>query len=577
MLTTLLQWAGDNPGLAKYVTTALRWVFVVLAVYILVRAILSLLSTRATPEVWGYLYVENGTNMPITHWENVIGRSSSVDLKIDKKAVSSNQALLIRRKDGQWIIKDLNSKNGTKVNGTQLLPSKRYLINPGDDIVMGGVRCTLATMSLEESRNIKDMRSMDKEPMSPWHSLIAVTIFQALMIIQLIIGMGSKITSSALISMTLLSLIMWIYVAISRKVGRTGFEIEIIAFFMSTISLAVTTSWNPEATLKQFVAILIGVALFVIACVYLRDLNRTKKLRPVLIAISVALLAFNVVFGTAKFGATNWISVAGMSIQPSELVKVAFVCIGAGTLEELFEKKNLYQYMFFSLFCLGCLAMMRDFGTALIFFATYLVVSFLRSGDFSRLILTGGAALFMGLLVLRFMPYIAKRFAAWGHVWEPAFQNDMGYQQTRTMAFGAGGGLLGLGAGNGSIKGIAASNTDLVFGFVMEEWGYIIAVLMVLCIITLSLFAVNSIVAGRSTFYTIGACGAATIFLVQTMLNVFGALDLFPLTGVTFPFVSTGGTSIIASWAILAFFKAADMRQNASIAIRSDGGLYEKA
>ena len=101
----------------------------------------------------------------------------------------------------------------------------------------------------------------------------------------------------------------------------------------------------------------------------------------------------------------------------------------------------------------------------------------------------------------------------------------------------------------------------------MEEWGYIIAVLLVLCIITLSLFAVNSIIAGRSTFYTIAACGAATMFMVQTMLNVFGSIDLFPLTGVTFPFVSTGGTSMIASWAMLAYFKGADMRKNASIAV----------
>ena len=138
------------------------------------------------------------------------------------------------------------------------------------------------------------------------------------------------------------------------------------------------------------------------------------------------------------------------------------------------------------------------------------------------------------------------------------------------MSFGAGGGLLGLGAGNGGLKNVPASNTDLVFGYVMEEWGYIIAVLLVLCIITLSLFAVNAIVAGRSTFYTIAACGAATMFMVQTMLNVFGSVDLFPLTGVTFPFVSTGGTSMLASWAMLAYFKGADMRKNASIAVSEE-------
>ena len=115
---------------------------------------------------------------------------------------------------------------------------------------------------------------------------------------------------------------------------------------------------------------------------------------------------------------------------------------------------------------------------------------------------------------------------------------------------------------------MGASNTDLVFGFVTEEWGLVIAILLVLCIITLSLFAVNSIIAGRSTFYTIGACGAATMMIFQTMLNIFGAVDLFPLTGVTFPFISTGGTSAMCSWAMLAYFKAADMRKDASLAIK---------
>lgn len=540
-----------------------------LAIYILLKCILSLLSTRATPEVWGYLYVEDGVGIPITHWENVIGRSKSVDIRLQNPTISKNQCILIRRKDGKWLIKDLDSKNGTVVNGTQLIPSKRYIINPGDEIVMGGTRCTLATVSIEESNNNEELRKLDKKPMRPWKTMIAITVFQILTIIQLIIALGTKITPVAVFSMLLLSVIMWTYVIVSRSFGARGFEMELIAFFMSTISMAVTASSAPASAIKQLAAIVIGICLFLFMCIYLRDLNRTKKLRPVLIWLSVGLLAFNLVFGTIKYGAANWVNIGGVSLQPSELVKIAFICIGSATLEELFDKRNLMVFVVFSFFCLGCLALMGDFGTAMIFFITYLVVSFLRSGDFSRLILTFVGAFLMGLMVLRFKPYIAARFGAWGHVWK--YADGMGYQQTRTMSYGAGGGLLGLGAGNGSLKTVGASNTDLVFGMVMEEWGYVIAVLLVLCIITLSLFAVNSIMAGRSTFYTIGACGAATMFIFQTMLNVFGAVDLLPLTGVTFPFVSAGGTSMITSWALLSYFKAADMRKDASIAIRKRG------
>lgn len=566
IIDKILNFSLDFPELAKQLTTMLRWVFVVLAIYILLTSILSLLRSRTTPEVWGYFLVEDGGNFAITHWENVIGRSKSADINIPLKTVSKNQAILMKWTDDRWLFKDIGSKNGTTVNGVLLKPGKRYMIHFGDEIIMGGVHCTVAPASLEEEANNSLMRSDDREPVAPWKILLAITLFQALTIVQLIVAMGSDITVGALMSIVLLSVTMWVYVTVFKAFGRKGFEMEMIAFFMTTINLAITCSSRPEGVFKQLIAVWIGMGLMIFMCLYMRDLQRTRKIRPVLIGLSIVLLLFNLIFGTMTYGAVNWVRIGGMSFQPSELVKLAFICVGAGTLEELYERRNTYMYAIFSVFCLGCLAAMGDFGTALIFFVTYLVVSFLRSGDLSRLILTGVGALVMGLMVLRFKPYIADRFATWGHAW--ADPDDGGFQQTRTMSFGAGGGLLGHGAGNGSMKHLFASDTDLVFGYVMEEWGLIIAILIVLCLVTLCVFAVNSIVAGRSTFYTIGACGAATMILFQTMLNIFGSVDLFPLTGVTFPFISTGGTSMMTSWAMLAYFKAADMRKDASLAVR---------
>lgn len=245
-------------------------------------------------------------------------------------------------------------------------------------------------------------------------------------------------------------------------------------------------------------------------------------------------------------------------------------------MDKLFEKKNSIIFMLFSGFCFCCLALMGDFGTAIIFFVTFLVISFLRSGDFTKLILLVGVAFVGGLMVLKFKAYIAERFSVWGHAWE--FADGLGMQQTRTMSAAASGGFVGVGAGKGWLSGVFAADTDLVFGMLVEEWGLIIAVLAVISIITLSLFAVRSILAGRSTYYTIAACAATSMFLFQTVLNVFGAVDLLPMTGVTFPFVSNGGTSMIGSWGMLAFLKAADTRQNASIAISlTDKGLKAEA
>ena len=108
----------------------------------------------------------------------------------------------------------------------------------------------------------------------------------------------------------------------------------------------------------------------------------------------------------------------------------------------------------------------------------------------------------------------------------------------------------------------------MVVATVCEEWGLIIFVLMVLSVVALGLFAVRSASVGRSSFYVIGACTAASVLLTQVILNALGTVDVVPLTGVTFPFVSNGGSSMIGAWGLLAFVKAADTRQNASFAVR---------
>ena len=169
-------------------------------------------------------------------------------------------------------------------------------------------------------------------------------------------------------------------------------------------------------------------------------------------------------------------------------------------------------------------------------------------------------------LVFTIKPYIAQRFATWGNVWSDPF--GAGYQQTRTLAAAASGGLFGHGAGEGWLQSIIFSNTDMVFGIVCEEQGLIIGILAVLCILAMAFFAVRSAAHGRSTYYVIAACAAASLMIVQMSLNVFGSLDILPFTGVTFPFISKGGTSLIACWMLLSFIKAADTRKDASFIVK---------
>ncbi len=563
-------------------TELVRWAFVALALYILLRSIVSLLRSKSYAEVWAYLHLETlkplkddqfemtEISVPLTHWENVIGRARSCDVNVGDGTISRNHGILMRDMAGRWTYQDLGSSNGSYLNNHQITePMKSVPIKFGDEIRMGMTTCTLLPISLEEKNNNINMRRSDTQHMSAGPTFAALTLFQLLAAFQLCIASPAEAVMPIALAFCGLTAAMWVYLIVMRSLKQTAFEMDTIAFFLSTLSMAVVASSNPDALKKQLLAILLGVVAMVIICMMLRNLSLTKKMRWVLLVGAVGMLLFNLLFGTFVFGARNWIYIGGISFQPSELVKVAFIWIGAATLDELFQKKNLWIFMVFSGFCFCCLAVMGDFGTAIIFFITFVIIAFLRSGDFSKMFLILGAAFAGGMLVIRFKPYVANRFAAWGHVWEPEFVDAAGYQQSRAMSAASSGGLVGVGAGEGWLESVPAADTDMVFCMLVEEWGLIIALLAVACIVTLAIFSVRSIMEGRSTFYTIAACGAMSMLVFQTMLNVFGSVDLFPFTGVTFPFVSNGGTSMMVCWALLAFLKSADTRERASIAVKA--------
>ncbi len=562
----------DSSALLQYIelyfTTGVRWVCAGLGVLILLHQLVSLLKMRNPSEIWAYLRCPDGSSVPLTHWENLIGRGRGCDIILNLSSVSRSHATLIRDSGGTWRYHDLNSKNGSYINGVRVY--QPTVLKGGDQLTIGGEDFELYPVSLKERLANVERRKRRTHPVSPWPSLVLLTIFQLLTVIQFHISLGNDFSGQIPAAFGLICVLMWFYVILMRGFRRNGFEMEIICFFLSTLSLAVTISYSytTDGVLKQAICVCLGVAVFFFLCWYLRDLTRTKKVTYLLLGISGFLLLVNLLFGEVTNGAQNWIHIGGMSLQPSELVKIVFIYVGAATLDELQEKRSLYLFMGFSIFCLGCLALMGDFGTAIIFFVTFLVISFLRSGDFTKLILIVGAAGLMGLMVLRFRPYVASRFETWGHAWD--YATEGGYQQVQTMTATASGGLPGLGAGEGNLGNLFGAGTDLVFGMLAEEWGLIIACLAVFSIITLTVFAFRSIAAGRSTYYSIAACSTATLFVFQTTLNVLGSVDILPLTGVTFPFLSSGGTSMIASWGLLAFLKAADTRQNASFAIRLD-------
>ena len=534
-----------------------------LAAFLLIRCVMPLLTFRREPEIWAWLNMADGTQVPITHWETLIGRSKSCDVVIGSITVSRNHAVLTRYDDGSWTISDAGSKGGTFVNDRQV---QIYALKNRDRINLGGVEMQLQPITQHQEIRQAQLRT---KAASGWDS---VTNLMLLSILQCLIFLGFLLKGNQedLLSITQgfggIIVCQWLLYLFYCIIRRKSFEVETIAFFLCTLGMAAISTVKPAETIKQLSAMILGVGTFLVLGWSLRDLERAKRVRYLATVAGVVFLVITLIFGTEYYGAKNWLIIGGMSLQPSELSKVCFVFVGASTMDRIMSKRNLILFIAYSVLICGLLALMNDFGTALVFFCAFLIIAYLRSGSVGTVGLAITALVFAGVIALKIAPHALQRFAAWRHIWEDPL--NAGYQQTRALMCIASGGLLGLGPEGGLLQNVFAADSDIVFATVSEEWGLLMAVMTVLCIVVLGLFPIRTARVARSCFYSIGGCTAGAVLVIQTILNCLGTLDILPFTGVTFPFVSNGGTSMIGAWGLLAFVKAADTRQNASFAVR---------
>ncbi len=555
--------AGAGETFADVYIGVLRYAAPILAALILLRAGLPLLTFQREPEIWAWLIKSDGKRESITHWETVIGRSKRSDVVIDLATVSRNHAVLTRYDDGSWTIRDADSKTGIRVNGRK---GTIFALEPEDAISIGGVEMKFQPISRKQEQRLAQIRT---RAASFWDSLLNVillTVFQSLCCMGLLIGTGMDNGWNILLGFGGIMVCQWALLLFYAVIRRSSFEVETIAFFLCTMGMAAIATVVPGETVKQLVAMVLGIVVFLAVGWSLRDLERAKVIRYIAAVAGVAFLLITLIFGEEINGAKNWLIIGGYSIQPSELSKVCFVYVGASAMDRLMNKRNLILFIAYSVLVCCCLALMRDFGTALIFFCAFLVIAYLRSGSVGTVGLAITSLGFAGVIALRIAPHALRRFANWRHIWEDPL--DGGWQQTRALMCMASGGLLGLGAGQGAMHTVFAADSDMVFATVSEEWGLLMVLMLVAAVVVLAVFTVRCASVCRSSFYAIGACTAGAILVVQVILNALGTVDVVPLTGVTFPFVSNGGSSMICAWGLLAFVKAADTRQNGSFAVR---------
>lgn len=524
-----------------YISVA-RIILPVLCLLFVIAVVKDLLKKRGKVTL-AKMLTANGLTFDINSVESTIGRSRICDVVLNIPSISRRHAVITYSDDYGFKISGVY---GTEISVNGTLIDEYAYFDFGDIIEIGGLEFKLIPA---EAVDIYSNSKKKKVGIAP---AVLLTVIQLIVFSELILHFVPEFKPFIVIGFLALIVGEWMYYSFHGF--RDNINIETCGFFLTTFGFAVVASKAPDAMLKQIITAFLGVVLFIILQFIYKKIDLVMKLRYAAGVFAVLLLGYNLVFGISLNGAKNWIMIGSYSFQPSELVKFLFIFATSATLQRLLSKRNFILFLGLSACCMGSLVLMRDFGTCAIFFVTVLIILYMRSGDIKIIsAITGGVGI-SAILVAKFVPYVQRRFATYRHVWDYAY--DKGYQQTQTLIAIASGALLGVGGGEGKLKYVVASDTDLVFGMLCEEYGIIVAFCAISCFVIFALYSLKNVTATSSAYFAIAACSAAGLWLFQISLNIFGSTDLLPLTGVTLPFISNGGSSMISSWLLLSFIKA---------------------
>lgn len=311
--------------------------------------------------------------------------------------------------------------------------------------------------------------------------------------------------------------------------------------FLCALGVLVLYSTEPDYAYHQAMYYGVGI-LAMIVCVWIVRLVRSWRI-PVLLLIplSLALLALPLVIGRETNGAKNWFYVAGISVQPSEIVKLSLLII----VSYYMSRHRMLPWLFFAVSCLGVLMLQKDLGTALMYYGTTLMLFYASSGNLflTGLGLAGGAG--AAVMGYKMFAHVKKRVAIWLNPWSD-YENS-GFQIVQSLMAIASGGLFGVGLGLGSPKTIPVYYTDFIFAVICEQFGLIFGLCVLLMYVAIIWRGATTAMATRTSVHGLLAMGCTIMLGLQTFVIIGGVIKMIPLTGVTMPFVSYGGTSLVSS------------------------------
>ena len=381
------------------------------------------------------------------------------------------------------------------------------------------------------------------------------------------------VTTSAVLSFTTLAVPLGLFAAfaaahIAVRILAPGADPAIlpIVFALSGIGITFVTRLAPDLALNQLVFLFVGIALMVATLALVRNLDVVRRYKYTLGIVGIVLLVLPIFIGVERGGSKLWLSFFGISIQPGEFAKVLIVLFLAGYLAENRELLSISNRTILGLkiprlrllaplfvvwgVCLLVVVFERDLGSALLFYTIFLIMLYVATGRVAYVIIGLALLLIGGFGAYQTMGHVQTRF----QIWLDPFSDpqDKGYQLVQSLFSLADGGLVGTGIGKGMATRIPVVESDFIFSSIGEEMGLLGGAAILLLFMLFAVRGLTTAARAKSDLAAFSATGLTAATSFQAFLIVGGVTRLIPLTGVTLPFMSQGGSSLLASFILVA-------------------------
>ncbi len=330
--------------------------------------------------------------------------------------------------------------------------------------------------------------------------------------------------------------------------------IFLLAILLCSIGIIMLFRLNRGTAVKQLIWLVIGITMFLCVVLFLKKgLIKYAKYKYVFLAGTIIFMAMATFIGVEIYGARNWVKIAGYSFQPSEFGKIFLILYLSTALQNITSRKQLIQPGLVIVTALGFMVLQRDLGTALIIFAVSVTMVYLATSKTLYVLISLGLFGAGGLASYAVFGHIRQRIIIWLHPWDYVYNES--YQLVQSMYAIAMGGLFGRGLGKGHPGYVAVNESDFIFSVICEEMGLLMGLAILILHFLLFYRSIRSAIHAENNFTKLLTSGLSVMIAAQTLVIVGGVTGFIPLTGITLPFVSYGGTSLLISFLSLSIIQ----------------------